>query len=196
MESSLQSGVVWLIDGAYVLKGHEGRIDYIELRRQLQNWAIKSDGKTQRVGDRFDQIIFYNSHYPDNPVGSPFHDMLKRNGFQVKLFPLKRMNVCCEKCSFKGKRTVQKGVDVSMCTDLLSLAYEGKFKRVVITAGDGDFLDAIKKVQSMFRQVYISGYKTSMSKDLIEACDDIMWLDQKQSKHFESRARKKVRQGH
>ena len=32
----VKSRVIWLIDGAYVLKGHKGRIDYIDIRRKMQ----------------------------------------------------------------------------------------------------------------------------------------------------------------
>lgn len=166
------TSVIWLIDAAYVLKGHQGNIDYIDLRRKLQEWAI------ERWQGRFDRIIFYNStsNAPGVNNSDNFLDMLTRNGFETKLFPLKRMNVKCESCEYQGQRIVQKGVDVAICTDLLSLAYEGKFRRVVLTAGDGDFLEAVKKVQSIFREVYIAGYKNSMSKDLIAQADKLYWI--------------------
>ena len=52
-----KTGVIWLIDAAYVLKGHTGKIDYLDLRRQLQKWAIP-----EKCNGRFDRIIFYNSY--------------------------------------------------------------------------------------------------------------------------------------
>ena len=162
------SGVIWLIDAAYVLKGHEGRIDYKSIRRNLQEWAIPNRG-------RFDRMIFYNSYDPSNP-SEKFTDIMESNGFEMKMYPLKFMNIYCDSCGTKGHRMVQKGVDVGIITDLLSLAYEGKYKRVVLTCGDGDFLDAIKKVKSMFKEVYISGYRCSMSNDLKNHADEIYYI--------------------
>jgi uncharacterized LabA/DUF88 family protein len=161
------SGIVWLIDGAYILKGHTGRIDYNELRNQLQAWA----------GGPFDQIIFYNSFVDGDARADRFNNDLKLNGFAVKLFPLKRATGgTCDSCGRQCERMVQRGVDVAICTDLLRLAYEGKFRRVVLSAGDGDLLEAVRLVKSRFQEVYLSGYKDSMSHDLAREANKTFWL--------------------
>ena len=165
-----KSGVTWLIDGAYVLKGHKGRIDYIDIRRKMQKWAIRNFNRS----NRFDRMIFYNSYDGNN--GGEFIDIMESNGFNMKMYPLKFMNITCDSCGNKGNRMVQKGVDVGIITDLLSLAYEGEYDRVVITAGDGDFLDAIKKVQSIGKEVWVAGYRCSMSRDLKEHADEIYYI--------------------
>lgn len=166
-----KSGVIWLIDGAYVLKGHKGRIDYIDIRRKMQKWAIRNFNRS----NRFDRMIFYNSYDGNNGCGE-FIDIMESNGFDMKMYSLKFMNTTCDGCGNKGNRMVQKGVDVGIITDLLSLAYEGEYDRVVITAGDGDFLDAIKKVQSMGKEVLVSGYRCSMSRDLKDHGDEIYYI--------------------
>ncbi len=165
--------VIWLIDAAYVLKGHQGKIDYIKIRRELQNWAIPRYG-------RFDRMIFYNS-CDDSNKSDEFVSIMESNGFEMKMYPLKFMNICCNECGHKGNRMVQKGVDVGIITDLISLAYEGKYCKVVITAGDGDFLDAIRKVQSLKSngsniKVFVAGYRCSMSKDLETYADDMYYI--------------------
>ena len=76
---------------------------------------------------------------------------------------------------------VQKGVDVGIITDLISLAYEGEYNRVVLTAGDGDFLDAIRKVQSIRSgtkhiEVFVAGYRSSMSKDMKIYADKLYYI--------------------
>jgi uncharacterized LabA/DUF88 family protein len=157
----MKSGVVWLIDAAYILKGHTGNIDYTQMRRVLQEWAI------EQQGGRFDQIIFYNSYVEGDHRADAFNTEMTRRGFNVKLFPLKKTH---------GDRWVQRGVDVALVTDLLCLAYEGKFKRVVLSAGDGDFIEAVKLVRSRFQQVWLAGYKDSMSSDLAKEADRIYWF--------------------
>ena len=120
-----KSGVIWLIDAAYVLKGHKGKIDYISIRRELQKWAI-----LYNKNRRFDRMIFYNSYDPTNP-SEKFMSIMKSNGFEMKMYPLKFMNVTCDDCYHKGHRMVQKGVDVGIITDLISLAYENQYESCV-----------------------------------------------------------------
>lgn len=165
-----KSGSVWLIDAAYVLKGHEGNIDYINIRNTLQNWVMPEGG-------RFDRIVFYNSYDENTGRADEFHDMLKRNGFELSLFPLSTKTTTCKTCQSIHTVSIQKGVDVSLCTDMLCMAFEGKFKNVVITGGDKDFIPAIKVVKSMFRNVYITGYRNSMSSELKNLSDGIFWMN-------------------
>ena len=120
-------------------------------------------------------MIFYNSYDGHNGC-EEFIDIMELNGFNMKMYPLKFMNTTCDSCGNKGNRIVQKGVDVGIITDLLSLAYEDKYDRVVITAGDGDFLDAIKKVQSLGKEVWVAGYRCSMSRDLKDHADEIYYV--------------------
>lgn len=161
------SGYVWIIDAAYVLQGHTTTIDYLQLKDTIQQWACG--------GKSFDQIIFYNSVVEGGKADN-FHEFLRNNGFEVKLYPLKRSGYTCESCGHRGTKYVQRGVDVAICTDLLRLAYEGKFKRVVMTAGDGDLLDAVKLVKSRFQEVYLTGYRHSMSNDLVSVADNVHWM--------------------
>ncbi len=149
-----KTGVIWLIDGAYVLKGASGQIDLIALRRELQEWAIPNRG-------RFDRMIFFNSQKEGDDKQQNFHTWLTTMGFEVKLYGLKEMNVQCDCCNTIIKRQVQKGVDVGICTAILELCDE--YKRIVLTAGDGDFIDAIRAVKKKFKEVYISGYNGSMA---------------------------------
>lgn len=161
------SGSIWLIDAAYIFQGHSGNIDYLVIRDQLQKWlGVVS----------FDQIIFYDSHVEDGGKSNGFHAFLKRNGFQVKLFPLKRSGYVCECCKHHGDRHVQRGVDVAICTDLLTLAFEGKFSKVILTCGDGDIIAAVQTVQRRFQQVYVSGYRNSMSNDLLKEVTGVYWF--------------------
>ncbi len=160
------TGCVWLIDAAYVLQCHVGTINYAEIRAELEAW----------VGSGFDEVIFYNSTINDGKADG-FHEYLREKcGFVVKLFPLKRSTYTCEHCGHHGSKQVQRGVDVAICTDLLSLAYEGRFKRVVLTAGDGDLLSAIQLVKRRFQKVYLNGYRKSMSADLMAEANGVYWM--------------------
>lgn len=38
-----KTGVIWVIDAAYVLKGSKGKIDYINLRRKCKNGVYQKE---------------------------------------------------------------------------------------------------------------------------------------------------------
>jgi uncharacterized LabA/DUF88 family protein len=159
-----KTGVIWVIDGAYVLKGSNTYIDYIKLRREMQEWSIPKG--------RFDRIVFFNSSNGDEPQ-KRFHESLESKGFEVILYDIKNMNVKCNKCGERFNRQVQKGVDIGICTTILTANY----KRLVLTAGDGDFIDAVRYVQGQFKEVYVSGYANSMCKEFREEADQIKFIE-------------------
>lgn len=162
-----RSGVIWLIDGAYVLKGsRDARIDYIRLRRSLQRWAAQ--------GAHFDRCIFFNSAVPGDDKQERFHQWMRDNGFETRLYDLKEMTVECSCCGERFSRQVQKGVDVGLCTAILELADD--YHRVVILAGDGDFIDAIRVVKRKFKEVYVCGFQGSMSKEFREEANELKLL--------------------
>ena len=169
---SNKSGVIWIIDGAYLLKGAKGQIDFISLRRELQEWSIPMKNKFPT--SRFDRIIFFNSSKDDEKQQN-FHSYLETMGFEVKLYGLKEMNVRCDCCNTNIKRQVQKGVDVGIATAILSLTDE--YKKLVLTAGDGDFIDAIHTVQKKFKEVYICGYRGSMAGEFRTDADALKIID-------------------
>jgi uncharacterized LabA/DUF88 family protein len=163
----VKTGVIWLIDGAYLLKGSQGKIDMIALRRNLQKWANNTR--------HFDRIIFFNSMKKGDEPQQAFHDWLTSNGFEVKLYGLKGMSVQCPRCEGCFKRQVQKGVDVGIATAILELS--DQYTRLVLTAGDGDLIEAIRVVQSKFRQVYVNGFNGSMSGEFRKEANDLMILN-------------------
>jgi uncharacterized LabA/DUF88 family protein len=56
------------------------------------------------------------------------------------------------------------------------MAFEGKFRRVVLSTGDGDLIEAIKIVKSRFQEVWLAGYRDSMSSDLAREAHKVMFL--------------------
>ena len=163
-----KSGVICVVDGAYLLKGASGQIDLIYLRRELQEWAIPNHG-------RFDRMIFFNSMKEGDDKQQNFHAWLQTKDFEVKLYGIKEMNVKCDCCNNIIKRQVQKGVDVGICTSILELCDE--YKRIVLVAGDGDFIDAIHAVQKKFKEVYIAGYQGSMAGEFRTDADALKILN-------------------
>ena len=55
----------------------------------------------------------------------------------------------CGGCGARTPTTVEKGIDVSIAVDLLSLALCDGFDRAVLVSGDGDFVPAVEAVRDL-----------------------------------------------
>jgi len=159
------SDIIWLIDGAYVLRGATGTIDYVSLQKEME----------ECVEGQFDQVIFFNSAKKGDTKQEGFHRQMRKQGFDVRVYKLKELKIKCPHCSQTSGRQVQAGVDVGICTTMLELMFS--YSRIVLTAGDGDFIDAIDIVKKNKKEVYISGFKNSMSKHFHITADKIKFLD-------------------
>src|SRR4029453_2477718 len=135
---------IWIIDGAYMIKAAPWKFDYLKLKRQIE----------QACGDPFYESYFLNSvsNTPDD-FQDGFHAWLKTAPprgpkMRVQLYSLKDMHLTCPNCGEHFERPVQKGVDVGIATLILKLAFQNQYERLVLSAGDGDFEDAIAYVKS------------------------------------------------
>lgn len=79
------------------------------------------------------------------------------------------------------RREVQAGVDVAIATKILTLACENRLDGVVLLAGDGDFVDAVKYVkETLNKKVFVVGFKDSLSARLMpyaESPNGVVILD-------------------
>ncbi len=146
--------------GSLMREGCGKKFDYFDLEKQLCAWL-----KIQH----FDQVIFYNSKSPqEDSAVNYFYEKLQRKGWTVRLFPL------AEKRNKMGERYyVQKGVDVALCIDM---CFKGEYKACVVSSGDRDFVPAIKEVKTMWKDVYLCGYKHSMAHEMRMEAKDVMFL--------------------
>jgi nijmegen breakage syndrome protein 1 len=173
------ASTIWIVDGSYMFKGTEKflpeKIDYIRLKHHLEG----------TLGDSFYETYFLDSvGDPPHEAEERFHTFLKLappDGPQmrVQLYGLKTMDVECPDHHHCIERKVQKGVDVGIATLIIKLATQGKYDRLVLSAGDGDFEDAIDYVKSdLGKEVVICGFKFTVSPDLQSYADRVVWLDE------------------
>ena len=165
---------IWIIDGAYLMKAAPGRFDYLKLKYLL----TKLNGSDMAEG-------FYLNSTPNPPSDQQdaFHTWLKLAPprgpkLRVQLYKLKQFNVRCHICSKEFHREVQKGVDVGIATLILKLASQQQYDRLILSAGDGDFEDAIDYVKSeLHKEIWIAGFNDSVSADLQSYADKVIFLD-------------------
>ena len=70
---------------------------------------------------------------------------------------------------------VEKAVDVMIATDMVSMAYEGKYDTAYLLSADGDFTHAIKKVRDTGRKVFVAS--PIPGNEISKAADTFIPLD-------------------
>ena len=98
---------------------------------------------------------------------------------RVKLYKLKDVRNECPECHHQFDRQVQKGVDVGIATLIVKLAAQGQYERLLLSAGDGDFEDAIAFAKDeLHKELWLSGFDGTVSADLQSYADRMIWLDE------------------
>ncbi|HCJ65937.1 MAG TPA: NYN domain-containing protein [Elusimicrobia bacterium] len=99
-----------------------------------------------------------------------FYDSLRYRGIEVKLVKLKRDP------DLPG-RYKQKGVDIYLASDMLSLAYKNAYDIAVLISGDVDYVKVVEEIKSLGKIVAVASFKYGRSDDLIKSCDRHIRLD-------------------
>ncbi len=75
-------------------------------------------------------------------------------------------------------RKEEKGVDVSLTVDMLSMAYKGGFDIAILIGGDSDYLKLVRAVKDAGKRVKVAAIKQSASMELMAMSDyPPYWLD-------------------
>jgi uncharacterized LabA/DUF88 family protein len=165
---------IWIVDGAYLMKAAPGKFDYLKLKAALE----------KKNGEAFFEGYYLNST-PNPPTDQQdsFHTWIKLGPpkgpkMRVQLYKLKDLHCKCPQCGHEFERQVQKGVDVAIATLLIKLAVQKKYDRVILSAGDGDFEDAVQYVKDEFnKEMWLAGFHDSVSADLQSYADHTIWID-------------------
>jgi len=168
---------VWIVDGAYLFnygKGRPNGIDYLKLKSEL----VKNNG-----GPIYESYYLNSTADPPTDSQSGFHTWIKSAPpkgpkMRVQLYRLKDMHNKCPSCDALFDRQVQKGVDVGIATLIIKLAAQGVYERLILSAGDGDFEDAISYIKSeLHKEFWLNGSHPSLSSDLQSYADHVLWLE-------------------
>jgi uncharacterized LabA/DUF88 family protein len=166
---------VWIIDGAYLFSyGRTRAFDYLKLKNEM----VRLNG-----GPIYESYYLNSTSDPPTDAQNAFHTWAKSAPpkgpkFRVQLYRLKDVSSTCPACRNQFERQVQKGVDVGIATLIVKLAAQNVYERLILSAGDGDFEDAISYVKSeLHKEVWISGSQSNLSSDLQSYADNVLWLE-------------------
>ena len=97
-----------------------------------------------------------------------FLDELSLMGIKVKTSNLRKL---------PSGEYLEKEVDITLATDMLSLAYKNAYDTAVLVSGDSDFIYTVEEVQRLGKRVENATFKKTSSFNLRKACDDFILLD-------------------
>jgi len=160
--------VMIFIDGSNIFWAARARghyIDYLKLKDLLV-------GPPNR---RLVRPYYYCAiGVPPTPKQIAFHDKLKYSGFTVVTKPLKRreseaklLAIYDQKSQkwkqmnkelIKAEKYEEKGVDVALVTDMISMAYKNAYDTAILVSGDEDYLSAVKDIKLIPRRVEIAAF--------------------------------------
>lgn len=83
----------------------------------------------------------------------------------------------CPACGRKVSRTVEKGVDTALVTDLIQLAVDNMFDSAVLITADADFIPAVEFIQNRTEKRIVHTYFRQGGHDLRNACWTHLHLD-------------------
>lgn len=175
-----------LLDGANLYHCQEARgieVDLGKLRDHLvAKLAVAEGMEIDLIG------VFYRNAALPGQVDAKNREYSAYKGFTVEMHTLKtrpaheayceacgkNVEVVCSQCSSNRlTRRQQKGVDVGLATDLLTLAFRNAFDIAVLVSGDQDFIGPIKWVTQQGKKVYNAFFGTvGKSDELAQECYD------------------------
>jgi len=92
---------------------------------------------------------------------------LQNLGIKVKTMPLKRT----------PEGYIEKGIDILIATDMISLAFKNAYDTVILVSGDSDFVPVVEKIQDLGKRVENASFKKTSSYELRRVCDEFILLD-------------------
>jgi uncharacterized LabA/DUF88 family protein len=96
-----------------------------------------------------------------------FFDVLRRTGITLRL----------KEIDFSKPGHSQKGVDIYLASDMISLAYENAYDIAILVSGDGDFVALVDLVKSKGKRVWVLSFACCISELLRESADKVLSIE-------------------
>jgi len=176
------------IDGSNLDGGASGlgkQVDCIKLVEAL------SEGRNLK------RAYYYGSIHPnpDNDAAIAesvnkkwgFYHMLEYKGLKTRIIPRRKrtFEFTCETCNHVtvSEKFIEKGVDITLASDVLSLAAVNAYDVAIIVSGDFDFRQVIDDVQRQGLIVEVAYFRSQgINKEMIRLSDRFIDLEMIMSK--------------
>ncbi len=136
------------------------KVDYKKLRDVLA------------AGRKLIRAYYYGSFNPFKKEVADrqkrFFQALQEMGFEVVDKPLRKRN---------EDDVIEKGIDIALAVDMLSLAFRDAYDVSILVSGDADFIRAIEVVKYLGKRVEVAMFKDNLSSELRRKADKCIILD-------------------
>lgn len=95
------------------------------------------------------------------------YNFMRRCGITLRL----------KEINFDKPNPSQKGVDIYLTSDMISLAYENAYDTAIICSGDGDYCSLVELVKSKGKKVWILCFECSLAHGLRECADKVLFIE-------------------
>jgi uncharacterized LabA/DUF88 family protein len=134
--------------------------------KQLQDYRIDYEKLIDQIKCNCSSNItrtYYYGSIPDPPPQKQesYYNKLQILGIKVRL----------RKLQHQGDSFTEKGVDMLLAMDMLSLAYHDAFDTAVLVSHDQDFCELVERVQALGKVVKVAGFQDMISHELRKSCD-------------------------
>jgi len=142
------------------------KIDYIKLIDKLSSGTNKL------------RAILYDGVPENIPIcKKKFMVALQKRGIQIKTKILKHRIITCQNCKKIIDKYVQKGVDVSLASNIVRHAFQETCDICIIVSGDEDYKDAIEIAKDKGVKIWVASFKNCLSIDIEKSADKTILLD-------------------
>jgi uncharacterized LabA/DUF88 family protein len=143
----------------------------VKASKQLADYRIDYNKLIQKLREACSPNIVRTYYYGSIPPQAPpkqesYYSKLQILGIKVRL----------RKLQHQGDTYTEKGVDMLLAMDMLSLAYNNAFDTAILVSHDQDFVELVERVQALGKIVKVVGFKDMVSHELRKSCDDFVDL--------------------
>jgi uncharacterized LabA/DUF88 family protein len=71
----------------------------------------------------------------------------------------------------RGDTAVEKGIDITLATDLLRFAWQDLYDVAILVSGDGDFTYALQAAKDLGKHVEVAAFPSNLSWELAQVAD-------------------------
>jgi len=164
MENKIERVMIF-IDGSNFYHGLKKDVGNLDI--DFKKFTELLTGSRKLVG-----VYYYNA--PLDRIADP-ERYRKQQQFFEKLKKIPNFNVILVRMQKRkiGDKIyyVVKGDDINIAVDMVMLAQSNSYDTAVLVSGDGDFVPAVKAVQTFGKHVENYYFKTGHSWHLRQACD-------------------------
>ncbi len=166
MEVRLTERVMFFIDARNILGGEDFlkdsnimfKFDYEKFLTYLNKYYIV------RRGYYYDGAEHEKQR---SEAKKRFFNFLRKLGITLRL----------KEIDFKKFNHSQKGVDIFLTADMISLAYEDAYDIAIILSGDGDYMALVDLVKSKGKKVWVVSFRSCLNPKLKDCADRVILID-------------------